>query len=187
MLWCQRSLGSERQFQGRCCRFPSRGTAGPPRETPALEPQLPPQSHGHGHGPGTVRQLRHQAQAEEDEAPALQTTLWLSLEKHVGPRMSLTPAPCSQLLGTCPKRRAFNGLPPRTPCQRLGASPQTFQNRRRPRKQGAPLSEAVQADRCSLHHRRSFSAPPRTAPVTPLMLGMCSLNTHHSLWGQVCN
>lgn len=42
---------------------------GPPRETSALEPQLPPQSHGHGHGhgPGAVGQPQCQAQAEEGQ------------------------------------------------------------------------------------------------------------------------
>lgn len=175
MPWRQRGLGSERQ--------PGAGAAGPPGETSALEPQRPPRTHGHAHGPGEGRQPRAELRRRKAEAPALQTTLWLSLEKHVGPRVSLTQLrvpSCSAHGLQRPALHAHRTMPGSLSIRLPGQSP--------PASAGSfPCQKPCGRTDTHLHHGRGFSTPPGMAPVTPLTFGMCTLNAHHSLWGQVCD
>lgn len=125
------------------------------------------------------------------EVPALRTTLWPSLEKYVGPLGSLTPAPHSQdqsYLAHVQSEGPLTALLPLTAHGHLGDRPSDFSNQ-------SP-AESAGCFSCQKPCMRTDAIstvdvvpphPQEQALITPPMFGMCTLNTHNSLWGQVCN
>lgn len=161
--------GAQLQLRGRGCWFTSHGTTIPSRDI-GQEPRCRLSEHGHAHG-----RARRAARRRPHSAS------WTNTLVH-GHRPS-SAFPASQPRGT--SRATGLSRPPSTHSHgRL--SHQTSQTGT-PRQQHAFLSELCVRTDAHLHRGHSSSAPRRTAPITPPMPGMCTPNTHHSLWSQVCN